>query len=539
MANPIDFKNSPADVGPPQANSHWFDQVRSQLGELLASPQFKGKDRSQRLLRYLVEECLQGRAAGLKQYSIALDVFGRDADFDPRVDPVVRTEAAKLRRALAEYNAIERQEDRIRFEIPKGAYLVTFQIIEQVQQARATNDKNRKHYRKPRIAVLPVENLNADPNAELFAIGFAHGLITALAEFQSIEVIGHHTVNQFRGKNIDLRTVAAELDVDLFVGSNLRWAADRFRLSVALTDATRLTTVWSETHDRRWSTRAIFDLEEEISAVVSARLASRYATTSGSIRRAACAKPFTTEVGYNAVRAYNAQSRDHAHFGEARAQLRAAAQAEPDNALVLSMHGEIEFEAALYEATDDHMDLEAVLAICERAAALDPNCQEAMQTLAYTRLRCRHFKVAKWAYNRCIELDPNAAQMRAFCGWGLALAGDWERGLAHLDAGRRLNACLPSWLNLAPLYYAWRQGDFEEAYRIAHRTVTPGVTLAQLIRIATAVRLGKEDEARANLDDYKANHPELVEGTIWRMNLHTCSDELADEFGDALVKAGL
>ena len=73
--------------------------IRAELHRVLASPQFEASERNRRFLAYVIEEALAGRAARIKAYNIATDVFGRDASFDPQLDPVVRMEARRLRQS--------------------------------------------------------------------------------------------------------------------------------------------------------------------------------------------------------------------------------------------------------------------------------------------------------------------------------------------------------------------------------------------------------------------------------------------------------
>jgi hypothetical protein len=61
-----------------------------------------------------------------KEYQIATEVFGRQQDFDPHVDSMVRVQAGRLRTKLAEYYISEGAEDHILVEIPKGTYGLTF-----------------------------------------------------------------------------------------------------------------------------------------------------------------------------------------------------------------------------------------------------------------------------------------------------------------------------------------------------------------------------------------------------------------------------
>ena len=65
----------------------------------------KGGRRRYELLDYRMREHLERRGENLKAYSIALDVLGRGADFDPSIDSIVRVEVARLRDALDLYYA--------------------------------------------------------------------------------------------------------------------------------------------------------------------------------------------------------------------------------------------------------------------------------------------------------------------------------------------------------------------------------------------------------------------------------------------------
>ena len=77
--------------------------VRAELQRVVSSPHFEASERNRRFLTYVVEETLAGRSARLKAYSIATVVFGRPDSFDPALDPIVRMEAGKVRRALTRF----------------------------------------------------------------------------------------------------------------------------------------------------------------------------------------------------------------------------------------------------------------------------------------------------------------------------------------------------------------------------------------------------------------------------------------------------
>ncbi|WP_245445140.1 tetratricopeptide repeat protein [Pseudaminobacter soli (ex Li et al. 2025)] len=81
------------------------------------------------MLRYLVEQERAGQAERLKGFTIAVDVFGRDADFDSSADAVVRVQAGRLRELLAQYFATEGASEPLRISIPRGSYIPSYEIV--------------------------------------------------------------------------------------------------------------------------------------------------------------------------------------------------------------------------------------------------------------------------------------------------------------------------------------------------------------------------------------------------------------------------
>src|SRR5688572_21480010 len=98
------------------------DDVRRQLDRLLASAGFANAGRMSRFLRFVVDKSLAGEGERLKEYVIGVEVFDRDASYDPRLDSIVRVEAARLRSKLAEYYAGEGRHDAVVLSLPKGGY---------------------------------------------------------------------------------------------------------------------------------------------------------------------------------------------------------------------------------------------------------------------------------------------------------------------------------------------------------------------------------------------------------------------------------
>ncbi len=101
-------------------------EAREQLDRILSSPDFILPDRGRRFLRFIVSETLEGRAAYLKAFTIAVSVFGRDASFDAQNDPCVRMSARHLRSALERYYLTSGSADKVLIAVPSGGYTPTF-----------------------------------------------------------------------------------------------------------------------------------------------------------------------------------------------------------------------------------------------------------------------------------------------------------------------------------------------------------------------------------------------------------------------------
>jgi hypothetical protein len=100
--------------------------VKDQLARIVQNPPMVSSPGLCRFLRYIVEETLAGRASGIRERVLGLQVFDRGKDFNPRLDPIVRVQARNLRSGIARYYEGPGREDPIRIELPKGAYIPLF-----------------------------------------------------------------------------------------------------------------------------------------------------------------------------------------------------------------------------------------------------------------------------------------------------------------------------------------------------------------------------------------------------------------------------
>jgi len=153
------------------------DELHAQIERLNHSGVLHGSESLCKLLTYLAEHSRDSPGASLKEYQIATEVFGRSADFDPRLDSTVRVQTGRLRSKLAEYYGGEGAADRLVIEIPKGAYALT-------AHARPPAEKPAPPAPAEPPALPPARSLRAYPLSWFFLsvlIGAAVVLVLAVA----------------------------------------------------------------------------------------------------------------------------------------------------------------------------------------------------------------------------------------------------------------------------------------------------------------------------------------------------------------------
>lgn len=100
--------------------------ILEQLDRLVQNPYFNHSKRYPSFLRFVVTETLAGRADSLKERTLGIEVFGREADYDTTNDPIVRVTAAEIRKRIAQYYQEPGHEDEIRLSLPSGSYIPYF-----------------------------------------------------------------------------------------------------------------------------------------------------------------------------------------------------------------------------------------------------------------------------------------------------------------------------------------------------------------------------------------------------------------------------
>ncbi len=140
---------------------------KDELNAILGSRYFSRSPSLAHFLSYICEKYFQGESHQIKEYSIAVDAFGRSADFHPKEDPIVRVEASRLRKRLKEYYGSEGSHHSVQLTLPPGQYVPVFQYLEQPEVPSAHEIQVKLSSQVDSLAKIDPTTLVVNPKGEV------------------------------------------------------------------------------------------------------------------------------------------------------------------------------------------------------------------------------------------------------------------------------------------------------------------------------------------------------------------------------------
>jgi serine/threonine-protein kinase len=300
-----------------------------------------------------------------------------------------------------------------------------------------------KELRADSIAVLPFDNLSADPENEYFSDGVTEDIIASIARIRGIRVLSRASVLRYKGQRMPLDDIARELGVATIVTGSVRRSDGRLRIVVQVLDAHRDRHLWSETYDRGLGD--IFQVQSEVAAHV-AEAVRRELTTSEQrgIAARGTSDPEAYDLYLRARFLWN--QRDTDAVTESVDFFRRAAERDPGFALahagladafvILGIYG-VRPPADVYPSARD---------AARKALAIDPGLGEAVAALACVAAVYNwDWLGAEEQFRRAIDLSPSYATAHQWYGMNALLPqARFTEALAALDRALELDRMSPA-----------------------------------------------------------------------------------------------
>lgn len=547
------------------ANSDNIDtkEVREQLERILDFKAFAHADRQSNFLRYIVEKLLAGKDTDLNQFSIGIDVFDRGQDFDPATDAIVRVEAGRLRSRIADYYATNGKNDPILIELPKGGYVpvvsarlkrdpdqnahsnrtsiftvsrllmhlalvAVFCGVSFILWSALSHDVGEMPSPLPStdhsVAVLPFDNMSADPEQEYFSDGIAEDIITDLSVISGLRVIARHSTFVYKGRPVTIREIGDDLNVRYVLEGSVRRQGDRLRITAQLIDVASEGHIWAARFDRGVSD--VFDVQDEVTAQIVSTL--QVVLTDAEEERLGHRNTASVEAHDLYLRG---QERfwhlDAAGVTEAIALFQAAIDTDPDYAEAYAWKARALTFAYLSGINSSKQEtIDQAIELANTAIEIDERLPMAYANLAWAHRWQSNLSKATDAVETAITLDPNFADAFLWKSMIRSAAGDGEGALNAINQAIALNPnySVTYTLAIGRAYIALE--DYDSALSSFQRTVkrNPRFLPGRIHEAFALERLGRAVAAKSAFSDIEKAFPQYKQSPSYQYFLREWPD---------------
>jgi TolB-like protein/tetratricopeptide (TPR) repeat protein len=573
------------------------DDVRAELEHILSNPRFQASEKRRAFLRFIVGEALAGRADRLKGYTVAVEVFGRDENFDSQADPVVRLEARRLRRDLNSYYVEAGRHDPVRISIPKGTYVPHFERHE-VTQARVVSDEEQAtnsyeapangvssasagrqrsialpprnlvvaalvvtiialativwrqnaqngrsvstaDERGPGLVVLPFEALSSTDDSRYLASGISQELVANLMLFPGFRLYTLPTSFENSGATEPAK-LGRELGVTYVVSGSVNANTKEIRVATQTIEAKSGRVLWSQTYDRPIAPQALIGVQKDLATEIATVIGQPYGVVSSDLNKRLTTPAVANMHSYVCVlRAYDyRRSFLRNEFDPVLRCLQEAVRRDPDYSDAWAMLGWLHVDAGRigYAGHNTQDEYKKALQAASEAVRLAPNSILALKVLGAVYHYLGRYDESERITRQALEINPYDPGTLAQLGWRLAVRGKFEEGIPLIKRAIARTVNPPGWYYHLIAIDLYRKGKYEQMREVAERADPDNSGFSQLLIAIANGALGNRDAARAALKKLSENKP-LASDPAAFMRRHGAIDEIVDALMAGLQKA--
>lgn len=518
-----------------QPTSH---EVRAALDRIITSSGFRSSPQLAAFLIFVVEAALEGRVERVKGYTIGVEVLKRNENFDPQMDPIVRVEATRLRRAMERYYSGPGAGDPVRIKLVRGNYIPVFHYHSAAPSGVARNpspaaDTFQSGNGMPTLFIQPFD-VHAASGAQTFSGSALHEkLCDAFARFDTVNIISSGGQSAEAGASYNYRlNGSVEFRDDLTANA-------RFRLL----DASDSTVVWSRVFERLTASDGRGEVEDAIVTELAATLLQPY----GVIRAHERVRHLATGAGDPRYRCIVEASESFRSFNpaqhmRARACLEHLTSTDPSFASGFSYLAAIyfrEFQYGYSGQMGDRTMLDRALEMARRAIELKPENSRAYQILFGVLFARQEVAAAFAAGDKSIALNRYDTTVMSDYGGRLIMVGEIQRGMEMLQRAGEFGVVRPSWHHFYMFLGSYLSGDLANTIHHANQITVDDYALGLVARALAAIAAGDRGRANEFLQKLRTINPAWATNTREELEKFFPVAELVDRLARDLVKAGL
>ncbi|MEO5582005.1 MAG: adenylate/guanylate cyclase domain-containing protein [Saprospiraceae bacterium] len=357
------------------------------------------------------------------------------------------------------------------------------------------------------IAVLPFANMSSDPEQEYFSEGISEEIINMLAQVPGLKVAGRTSSFSFKGKNVDLRLIGEQLNVNHILEGSVRKSGNKLRITAQLVKVEDGFHLYSEKFDREL--QDIFEIQDEISlAILNAIKIKLF-----SDEKEAVLKKYTDNV--EAYQLY-LQGRYHVNkYNGTEAFLNGikyyeeAIKASPDYALAYAGMAYCYMELWMDSLLPPEQCVPQLQNAVKRALELDDTITESNLALANLKVFFEwEFRGVNDLFQKILSINPNSSDGHRMYAFYLLFTGNGDGACKHATIAYDLDpfSVAGNW-EIAWIFIWCHQ--FEKGMEIAKRLMQmePGFFGSHFITGCILMYQKKYEEAKPFLEEAVRLYP--------------------------------
>lgn len=400
-----------------------------------------------------------------KLEQIIVKALEKDRDLRYQNASEIRADIRRLRRD-SDTGHVPALTDRIPWRIGIPVSIVVMVLIAVLLVVNFGRWRNRvlgraEEARVESIAVLPLENLSADPEQQYFADSMTEALITDLAKIKALRVISRTSVIRYKHTNRSVPEIAKELNVDAVVEGSVERIGNRVRITAQLIRAAPERHLWADSYDR--DVRDVLLLQDEVARSIAGEIQVK--VTPEEHARLAMTRKVDPEAYDLYIKGrYFWVKRTQESIDKAIGYLRQAIDKDPTFADAYSgladCYSSLGFSFDVGSMAPNDVQPKA-LAAASKAVELNASSAEAHSSLAFIKLNYNWDWFGSEAeFRRAIELNPGWANGHHWYAHNLISAGRLQEAEAESKRALEVDQLSPIMnIHLAFHYYFARQYD--------------------------------------------------------------------------------
>ena len=388
------------------------------------------------------------------------------------------------------------------------------------------------------IVVLPFDNLSGSPEQEYFSDGMTDDLITGLAKHPELLVIARDSAFMYKDKAMDMREIAAQLNVQYILHGSVRRENEQVRINAQLVDAKSNSLLWAESYDGNMT--RIFELQDRITGKIVLALTEKIGSSvnKGEYRETSNAQAYDSFlVGKKHFYLYHNKEENQ----KARELFKTSIKYDPSFAMAYAMLAWTHVFDAMNDWSDNHdQSLLRARELATKAISLEKKLPVAYWVKGLSYREDGEPVKALVEAELAIKYDPNYANAHVLLATLLYYAGRPEEGLERIKKAMLINPHHPFnyTFHLGQAYFILER--YAEAIAAFVKSIdsNPASERIHVWLAAAYAQAGAIDEAEWEADQVLTLNPDF---SLQRMEKSLPFKDAKDlrHFTDGLRMAGL